>query len=182
MFALTLTANGYVIQGTNNTAVVDVYPFQLRPPFITASATQINLGESVRLNWGAEYATGYSLDGYPLPANSTEMTLKPKFTTNSTLTAYGYWPGTTLPTASVTVDVLGKEIVSKDIVDKRLPKEDPRVQPRLLPGGLLPEDAEPDPAEPVGADGQPAGQQPFIGQDERPEMGARPRASGPTSP
>ncbi len=182
MFKLTLTANGYVIQGTNNTAVVDVYPFLLRPPGITASATQINQGESVQLTWGAEYATGYYLDGAPFPANKTETFVKPKGTTEYVITAEGYWPGTALPTAHVTVDVLGKEVVSKDITDKRLPKEDPRVQPRLLPGGLLPEDAEPDPAEPVGADGQPAGQQPFIGQDERPEMGARPRASGPASP
>ncbi len=177
MFTLTLTANGYVIQGTSNTAVVDVYPFQLQLPFIGASATQINLGESVRLTWGAEYATGFYLNGAPFPANRTETFVKPKFSTEFIITAEGYWPGTALPTAAVTVDVLGKEIT-----DKRLPKEDPRVQPRLLPGGLLPEDAEPDPAEPVGADGQPAGQQPFIGQDERPEMGARPRASGPTGP
>ena len=175
MFTLTLTANGYVIQGTSNTAVVDVYPFQLHLPFIGASATQINLGESVRLTWGAEYATGFYLNGAPFPANRTETFVKPKFSTEFIITAEGYRPGTALPTAAVTVDVLGKEIT-----DKRLPKEDPRVQPRLLPGGLLPEDAEPDPAEPVGADGQPAGQQPFIGQDERPEMGARPRASGPT--
>lgn len=177
MFTLTLTANGYVIPGTNNTAVVDVYPLQLQPPSIGASATQINLGESVTLSWGAEYATGFYLDGAPFPANSTGTgPMKPKGTTEYVITAEGYWPGTALPTAHVTVGVFGKE-VQKDITDKRLP-----VQPRLLPGGLLPEDAEPDPPEPVGADGQPAGQQPFIGQDERPEMGARPRASGPTSP
>lgn len=182
MFTLTLTANGYVVQGTNNTEVVDVYPLQLRPPFIGASATQIKLGESVRLTWGAEYATGFYLDGVQYPANSTGMTMKPKSSTEFVITAEGYWPGTALPTATVTVHVQGKEVVSKDIADKRVSKEEPRVQPRLLPGGLLPEDAEPDPAEPVGADGQPAGQQPFIGQDERPEMGARPRASGPTSP
>jgi len=95
----TITATGTVGNPATASATVTVVVATL-----TASATTINSGQSVDLNWATESATAYSIDNgvAALPAASGHVTVAPTKTTTYTLTATN---GAVTATSQVTVTV-----------------------------------------------------------------------------
>jgi hypothetical protein len=160
-YPVELVAEGYQPQYR----VQPVTPVPVQIVTFTANPRSITRGGHVTLSWSAIAATGFTLLGTPYPATTREVTLSPWATTTFALIAEGYTRGTQFPSANLTV------IVTKDGTDGKealLEKQPP------LP---LAEPADPMPAEPPGG-----GQQPFIAQEERPEVGAglRDGGSGPS--
>ena len=179
-YTVTVTANGYIAPGTSYSASYRFNPLAVQlTSFGPVPAKSPFPRTPVTLTWTADYPTGFTLTGEPNPpASARNATVSPSVTKMYTLTAQGYPPGPALPSKTLWVTV-AKEDSDKllPIVEKLRPKED---NPQI-PGAALPADDEselsgPDPAEPAG--GQP-GQQPFIGQDERPDVGSHLRSGGP---
>jgi hypothetical protein len=144
---------------------------------IWASRTTVSAGTQVTLTWSAVAATGFTLDwDLPRPgqqqfqANQTTYSVTVDVTTTYVITALGYTGGGQNPTAYVTVTVPKppKEKDKEGNIEKFVGKEreTPAPDASLGSGGTR------------GAELPSGSQQPFIGPDERPDVGAHLRDNG----
>jgi len=189
LYGVTVTANGYFAPGVTYSAWRTFSPLTVQLGPLTASPRPSpSSGSPVSLTWTAANETGFIFDDSSsgtltgLPAGQRQLTVNPRGETTYTLTAQGYPSGPALPYRAVTVTIKPlkehKEVLDKlspTTAEKHLrPKEDnPTIPAAGLPADDESELPEPDPAGPAGS--QP-GQQPFIGQDERPDAAPPARA------
>jgi hypothetical protein len=135
---------------------------------------QVPLDTQLTLTWSAIAATGFTLElGEPqdvvsLPASRTTYPVIVSADTTYTITALGYTGGGPNPTASVPFTV--PKHLKEDFIEKTGRIQE-KVQPGLSPGsGGTP-----------GAELPSGSQQPFIGSDERPDVGAHLRDNDPSA-